>query len=90
MKTVIFGVLASVGIVGGAAVGVVNSNSNAEKNIPVEYIEFTEPLEIKGIIIEKNLDKQLLCGYNRGMKLKLHKLVSPQGTLKLQHCLIGG
>ena len=48
MKTVVFGVLAGIGLIGGA-VGVVGTDQPKE-NVRVEYIEFTEPLQIKGIV----------------------------------------
>lgn len=54
MKTIVFGVLAGIGILGGA-VGVVGT-SQPEESVPVEYIEFTEPLQIKGYV-KKILDK---------------------------------
>ena len=48
MKTIVLGVLAGIGILGGA-VGMAGTDQSKE-SVPVEYIEFTEPLQIKGIV----------------------------------------
>ena len=48
MKTIVIGVVATIGILGGA-VGM-GGNDKAEKSVPGEYIEFTEPMQIMGYV----------------------------------------
>jgi len=53
MKAIIIGVTAAIGLLGGA-VSIVGSSDKAEESIqgytnqPVQYLEFTEPMEITG------------------------------------------
>ena len=58
MKTIIIGITAAVGLVGGAFSLI--DTEEVEKTypqtyineVPVEYINFTEPMEIKGYVVK--------------------------------------